>query len=517
MPDLTKHTDIPFSEFEIDRARKVLQRLEPSRLDAIEYSNLIEKNKYYGKEFDGEKISKSYFDSCTFSEISFRGTAGISCSFRNCILLNCIIREAGFEFSDFHGARFSSKTKGGNVSSSSFSYADFSGSKIENTEFRGCNFDSSYFNEAYIRDTNFVYCNFENAIFDATGFSNVNLQNAGIDYANFRNVEFENTTLPFVGLLHSFGGLQSAEHYKKEISIKFPSGNGEFSFEYFLDIFEELKAYFYSINDFFALSTMSIFHGENDAAYSYIFKGIGHSIAYRDFRMIGYYSKLASLNHFFTRDQLRALYEGLRSEQIAQSMSEHEYNSYVHEIDRIRRLLIDRPFGLPQIIISVETAIDSNNMGQVSNMTLYLNTIISLYLPQSSNYVSIRHNSPFLFEIVLSDSIVALYDFAIILSTSIFGLTAAISRIQKLVYEHHRIKGLKLDNENKVLTNELAKIDIEIKKERSKQSGSEESLPIQKKTLYLPSSLSDQVILVRMSASADIKIDNSIRELIFRR
>jgi uncharacterized protein YjbI with pentapeptide repeats len=517
MTDLRASSFDGFSNVDIIRAESLMRKLDPGRFDQIDYFGLEATGHTYGKEFDGEKIKKCHFELCTFSDVAFVGATGASCSFRNCTLINCVVRDTCFDFADFSGTTISVNTQGENIQSSGFAYSNFSDARIYNVEFRGCNFDSSNFGRTHITNSSFKFCNFENACFDGTTFTNTDLSNASIDFSMLRDVTFNNVKLSMISLLHSFYGLQNAEKFSASTVVKFPSSDVEIGFPEFIDKLTDMQPFFFKINDFFSLSTSSIYFGDHDIAYKYIRQGLSHSLKYRDFRMIGYYCKLASLNHFFTRDQLKQLYEGLRSDNIVQSMTSHEYDVYTFELDRIRRILIDRPFGLPQVSITIATSISQDDIYGASLLTAHLTRLLKTHLPQSNNYITMRHNSPFDFIITISDHISQLYGCALLISTSIFGITPVILRYQKIIYEQLRIEGQKLEVEKKKIEVEMAKLDADIKRGRQAAPSSELSLIPASGPQYLPSEQADRVLSVELRVSADVNVDQRIRELTFTR
>lgn len=457
-----------FSGIEITRAESILRQIAPSELVEVNYYGIEAYGEKYDSKFNGSKIKKSRFKKCSFSEVSFIGTAGAASSFNECSFVDCKIENSCFDFADFTNSRWKGKQSKSDISGSSFSHTNFSGTTIDNTIFGGCNFEGSYFKDSTLRQNDYKHCSFENACFENTVFQNVNMSQACIDFSTIGNAVFEDSILPFVGILHTFGGLQNAEKYSDNITIKSTESNLEMTFGQYVSRLEDIQAYFYKINDFFALATMHIHFGNHDAAYRYIGNGLQYSLNNKDFRMIGYYCKLASLNHFFTKEQLRKIYKNMQSSTVMKNMTSHEYQIYIYEMDRIKRMLIDNPFGLPQIKISLTTDILPEDTKNISNLLDYLNTAIKEYAPQSSNYLSLRHNSPTAVDIFLSDTFQSLYYFIIMFSGCLFGLTTTISKFQKIVHDYYDTESIKTDLE-------LKKIKLENARRRQNNSNNSES------------------------------------------
>lgn len=496
---------VEFSSIEIERAEQLLRRLDPVRFNHTGYFGLNAKNRSFGSEFDGEKIKRCHFQECDFSKVQFIGTEGGSCSFKKCTLKDCTIRDTNFDLVSFHGSSFVSEDNGFSASSSGFSYANFEDATLDGIEVEGCTFDSSNFDDARIKNIHFKFCNFENSSFNRTTFENVDLSNASIDYSVMKEARFKNVTLSLKGILHTYFGLQNIQNYPDEIQLKFPSSNVQISFSEFIEQLEDLQAFFYGIHDYFSLSVINIYFGNHEKAYQYLGMGLKHSLQFKEFRMIGYYCKLASLNHFFDREQLRQLYEGLKSDELISSMTNHEYHVYLFEMDRIKRLLIDRPFGLPQINISVKTDIIPENTVLSSEMVAYINTSLERYLPNSSNFLTVRHNSPFEFGIQLSDNLQNLFEFTVLFSSAFFGITKGISSLQKIITDKLKINAQKLDNELKRREIELKELEIQERKRK-----------LVKANEIMPSTtLAQQVKSIEFTTQTEINLPDGLRHFSF--
>ncbi len=508
MDDSGEHDIAGFSSVEVMRAESIMRKIDPARIDSLNYLGMKGRRQNYNKYFDGSKIVKSHFSKCTFSEVSFLGTAGAASSFSECVLQDCQIKNACFDFSDFSKSELISNDFTFNIAASGFANTNFSNTKLKGIILEGCNFENSYFRNAYLSNIKPFHCNFENVDFENAILEDVDLTMATIDFSILKKTVFKNVIVSPTGILHSFGGMKDVEDQNKSVIFKFPSSSKEISFSELILLLEDIQAYFYKINDFFALSTINIYFGNHDLAYQYIGMGLAYSLQYKDFRMIEYYCKLASLNHFFTRHQLQLLYNRLKSNQSIGIMTSHEYNVYRYELDRFKRLLIDTPFGLPQMIISVQTNIDHSESSVASEILNYLNDIVVKRMPQAPNYIQVRHNSPFLFDIFLSDSLASLYNFALLLAASFIGLTSSITKIQKIITEHYKIKSLKLDNK-------LKELDIERTKLQN-SSQMENNHVAQDAYANLPPRIAlGRIVSLSLSVTTDSDLPKVLRELTF--
>lgn len=182
--------------------------------------------------------------------------------------------------------------------------------------------------------------------------------------------------------------------------------------------------------------------------------GLHYCLGNRNFRMLRYLCKLASRNHFFTKKQLRQMYDTLRYHEGTHSMTHHEYQVFLFEMDGIKKLLIDRPFDASQMTITIKTGISSDDMDSAAAVLAVINKAIETYAPQASTHVTMRHNSPFIFEIFSSDSVTTLYNLLVQLSIVFYGetilLSPVITEITKTV-----LKGMDLLTEAAKLTRVL--------------------------------------------------------------
>jgi hypothetical protein len=142
----------------------------------------------------------------------------------------------------------------------------------------------------------------------------------------------------------------------------------------------------------------------------------------KDFKEIKYLCKLASNNLFFSKKQLMELYALLNNKNIIEDMTYPEYRNYLDEMEGIKRLLVDNPYNLPQTKIVIETDIDYSDTKNVSRVIENINKAYSLVSEQSSTYLSIRHNSPDIFEFFLSNNDVILNNTFIVLVIIMLGV-----------------------------------------------------------------------------------------------
>ena len=451
---------VVYSSFETMTSEAFMKELDPNRFDKINYFGLVERGQVYGSDFHGSKIKKCHFTRCEFNDVSFTGTSGSSSSFKECVLNNCHIRNANFDFADFQGSRFLNDTNVPNIVSTGFNHSNFSHAAWEGVRFSGCSFDSGRFENTHVRDSECTNCNFENVHFENAVFENIDLSKASLDFSTMNNVTFNNVVLQLPGILHAYRGLENVERYGRNVSFKFPDSKVVISFSKLLENLEKMQPFFCRVNDFFVPANIQIFRGNNEQALEFIRSGVIHSLQFMDFRMIGYYCKLASLHYTFKNESLRQLYEMLQSDEIIEKMTPHEYQTYLFEMDRIKRLLIDRPFGQAQLKVSIETDITFNEVDDSKIVSTLFGTVHEA-APQSNHHLEVRHNSPYWFDLLISGSHTDLFTYCGYFFGGFMLLTTIASTYQKLVNQHYVNKIKKIEAKEK-------EVDFDTKRKRNR-------------------------------------------------
>lgn len=463
MEEITTKDLLPFSKTELKTAEQVLEKFGSRRFASEDYYY----NVVYKKNFDGSRDDISFRKlkhlECTFNNITFNGTDGISSLLFDCTLKGCEINNAGLNMSDFTQTRFIPSEKKTKINNSSFTDSNFMDSLFYKVQAKGCSFQNSTFEHAKIDDCTFECCNFENAKFINTSFNNVDLTTVCIDFAEFDNVKVCDTKFSFWGILWSFGGLKTIKKYENSVKLGLPNSTEYIIGSDFLNQLEQIEAHFYYKKDFFSLANINIYLGKQEKAFFYIRDGLLYNLQIKNFRMIKYLCKLASNNHFFSKKQLSQLYYALQSNEIISCMTSFEYKVYMNEMFGIKKLLIDNPFGQPQIVIRISTNIDDDEYDSLSELLGYLEKVISKNSAQSSHYLTLRHNSPFYLELFNSDNLTNLYSLLIDL---IIGIWGCIPQINALLSAFINIKKLKSDDSE--LTRKIKESELQLKREELK-------------------------------------------------
>lgn len=463
MDTITTKDLLPFSKTELNTAEQILEKFGSQRFASEDYYY----NVVYKKKFDGSKddinFRKLKHLECTFNNMTFNGTDGISSLLFDCTLTGCEFNNAGLDMSDFTQTRFMPSEKNTKINNSSFTDSNFMDSLFYKVQAEGCSFQNSTFEDAKIDNCNFNCCNFENSKFKNTCFNEVDLTTVCIDFAEFDNVTVHDTKFSIWGILWSFGGLQIIKKYENDVKLGLPNSIEYMTGSDFLNQLEQIEAHFYYKKDFFSLANINIYLGKQENAFFYIKNGLLYNLQIKNFRMIKYLCKLASNNYFFSKKQLSQLYYALQSSEVLRCMTSFEYKVYMNEMYGIKKLLIDNPFGQPQIVIRISTDINDNEYDLLSELLRYLEKATSEYAALSSHYLTLRHNSPYYIELFNSDSLANLYSF---LTNLVIGICGYIPQINALLSAYINIK--KLQSGDTALIKKIKEAELQLKREQLK-------------------------------------------------
>lgn len=428
-----------YTKFDLSSAKSILLSIAPDATEFFDYNRIKARNQYYDSNFNGNSIVKSEFEKCVFHDVHFDGTAGESSKFLDCNFNDCYFNNARLDNSNFSGSKFVWQKNTAIINSSDFSNCNFTNVNFDGISVSGCNFITSWFEKALITNTNYNYCNFENSTFNSVLIENSDLSKVSLDYVEFQNCKLINSTFQIFSILRSFNGLNHIYKYQDEVFLKFPDSQAKVSGREFLCILNDIKSYFYYKNDFFALANIEIFLGQNESAYNSILLGLENSLNKRDFKEIKYLCKLASSNLFFTKSQLNYLYALLTNDNVIKKLTSSEYRNYLTEINNIKRILIDNPYNLPQMRITIETDIDYMDTEKVGMVINYINTAYRISSPDSPTYLTISHNSPDIFEFYLSNSEPLLTNTYIVLSILLLGVSNQIVDLVNKLSESNKL------------------------------------------------------------------------------
>jgi len=381
--------DTIFSDIEYLVAENILKDFAPGHFDDSDYFCSQLRDQVFDDTFQGSRVRKPDFVNCGFMGTRFDGNDAVGSSMAACRFTNTVFRDVCMNYSNLTASRF----QGALLDNCGCSNCNFSGVELAGSRASGCDFIRSFFYKAKISSSVFTHCSFEEAEFVDTEFVDTDLSQSGMDYAILDTARFTNAVLPFWGVLRSFGGL-SALRASADVRIKYSADSRAITVPELLSKLEGLQPYFYRKKQYFVLANVYIFLGRQKNALTSILEGLRIYIRDRDFRSVRRLCELAARNRFFRKRQLRQLYDLLISEDAISGMDHHEYQLYQTEIQGIKHLLVENPYGLPRITILVQTAFPCENYARLAGFLRFIDRSIEQYLPQCIYHISIYRNSP---------------------------------------------------------------------------------------------------------------------------
>lgn len=252
-----------------------------------------------------------------------------------------------------------------------------------------------------------------------------------------------------------------------------------------------LKPVFYYEKNFLALANIYAYDGEIENTYYTILDGLAYACMKKDFSLIRHLCKFASVNKYFDLKQLKSFYNFLESNVNVQQLQYVEYRSYLNELSVAKKLLIDCPFNRDTMEINLKTNFDYSNADKMAETFNVINSTFEKYAPDSNNYITIRHNSPIEFTIVVSDNIYTLILVFMALELFFNKSCNVIEKVQNILKNQQEIKLNKL----KIEKSKIEKLKAE---QEMQQKSQHILLPSDFKSIsYLTKTINDLPIELR--------------------
>lgn len=451
------------NQWDIDYAEEVLYQLDKEYFKNYSVYAVPIKDKVFRAEDDLSNMTKLHFENCTFLSPNLNGIAGENSIFQNNQFCNSEILTANFRFSFFSNCEFTEVS----IKNSNLEDVEFSNNKLIKCKLTGCSWSNSYLKSCLISELTTKYCDFDSTVLSDVTIINTKFLSTGLDYVEFDNVTIKNVVFPLIDFFHTFNGMTLLAKFADNITFDINSSAQVITGQRCLENLNVFLAYFCGRNDFFAVATIYIYQGKQNEAYNCIIMGLRKALQTKNFKLVLNLCKLASHNCFFSKKQLQDFYGLLQSDSVSQHLSPYEYKYYLKELTEIKNLLIDNPFDMPQICIEIYTTIQPDDYSSLNRLLKEIDYVADTKLPQASKYLTLRHNSPDVLEVFLSDIMPNLLIFFAILSSILLGTTKIISELQKIIKRHKEIKGIDLDNLKK--EQELIKLREENQKKNNKK------------------------------------------------
>lgn len=427
-------TFIPFSSVEIDSARKLAIAIDPDNSQDASLNNQTVNFAIFDSMILPHALKEQNFYQCTFTKVPFTGIDSSNIVLRDCSIDECKISNSNLKFSDFTGSKLHIIGM-----ASSFDSSDFSSVVLHDSYLEGCSLQDSYFHNAKLLNSKFVQSEFVAVAFLQASFENLDISRSNLDYAEFEQVAFNNVIFPYWGTLHITKGLQEIMSGHK-VWFSTPDGTHRVKNDQYIEEILALAPFFYHKKDFLALANIYILGGENIKAYNAIMDGINDACIHGRLRVLRHLCRMASLNSFFSRTQMRKLYQLVETALSNTALTPMKYKNYFQELDLAKRRLIDCPFDLDTMNITVQTAIPSSGYQKLSSVLKMIDTLISTAAPTAISHTEVRHNSPIEITVQISGLLKELILFYALLNFLFDKSTTYIERVQNIILNTRKIK-----------------------------------------------------------------------------
>lgn len=424
-----------FSSIEIDAAEKLAVEIDPNELPAVILSaeNSMT-DVVFSSRFSPSTMRECFFDGCTFNQVNFCGINASYATLKGCRLNRCSIVNSNFKASDFTRSSLDF-----DASASSFDCSDFTNTTFFNVNLEGCSLSDSNFYNVQMLNSKIIHSEFVGAKFSKICCKDLNMAKANLDYAEFEQADFINTALPYWGVLHIVKGLWeilSADG----VSFSTPDETHRVHKDQYIEEVSLLRPHFYQKRDFLALANLYIFNGEYEKAYNAVLLGVSDACKHGHLKRLKYLCRMASLNKFFSRAQLRKLYQQIELSMVSAALSPVQYKNYLQELDSAKRLLIDQPFERDTISITIQTSIQRSEYEKLLQAQKIIDGMLFQTAPTAVSHMEVRHNSPIEIVIHVSETVGYLLTFFALINFVFDKSTTYIERVQNIILNHKKIR-----------------------------------------------------------------------------
>lgn len=448
----------PFSSIGIEAAQKLADYIDSDLLEDILEIGKRTENVDFGPEMAPHILSEQQFYQCYFVEVPFSGINASHIILKSCQLQSCKVENSNFKFSDFTGSSLSLT-----ATASSFDFSDFSEANISDACFKGCSLSGSNFYKSTLFRSKFVNSEFVGASFLNSSFNNLRMIKTNLDYAEFEETEFSDVIFPYWSTLHVVRGLPEILLSNK-VAFSTPNGKHCVQSTQYMEEISLLRPFFYQKGDYLALANSYLIEGEHRQAYDAIIRGINNACHIGKLSLLRHLCRLASLNNFFSRQEMRKLYEAVENTLAVTELTPMQYKNYLQELDAAKRLLIDCPFGQDVMDITIQTSIACNDYKRLSSTLELIDSMVIKNVPKIVDHIEVRHNSPIVITVTVCGALGSLL-FAFCILDFIFDKSSTyIERVQNIIKNHRDLH----QKENSTTIDNLEKQVAEMKDEMQK-------------------------------------------------
>lgn len=347
----------------------------------------------YSGDYTNASLRRSFLSQCTAQEADFTNVGFTGSKFYMTNFLGCKFDQANLQYSYFYDCKIgSSEEKCTIIEGTNCDSGNYFMTQFKNVQINCSSFTNVLFENCKFKDCKIGSCMLENAVFKNTEISNMNFERLNLEFTDFQNVTLKNVALPFFQIPYTFNGLSHI--FNPENDVKIFTDKGYIKSNEYNQSLNDLKIYFYSINEFFPLANIELQVGNFENAMINILNGMKLNIAMKNFRMLKFYCKLVVSSGHFSKMELKELYEKIQIFAMTENLSEFEKRDFSHHNGELKSLLVDNIYGMPSLKLVFQTNIDSTDVMKVAKMIEYIDSTIedSCYGEKSSR-IEFSHNS----------------------------------------------------------------------------------------------------------------------------
>lgn len=417
------------------------------------------------KDFTRKSLKRINVVDVRFVRCKFTGVAGTGSKFTDTIFKNCDFTGSNFQYCQFNNVIFNDNSimHGANFSHSVFISCEFNDVKIFESTLYDCYFEDCKFLDSEIR-TNTL----ENTTMRKCSIENIDLAHINLEYMKFDKIKMKNVILPPYQIPYIIGAPQYFKYTNDEVYVY--TENGNISIEEYLNLYNDLAAYFYGHQKYFPLANILISVEKISEAFEYIQLGIEEACDYFDFRMIKHYCRLACSNSVFTSMQLKKFFNLVVDLSYREDWDINTLHFYMLNIGEIKELLLNNCENKQRVEFIIKTNIDKEDLSSINSLYNQLNNIIKDSCSDNHiDSIELRHNSPYELYITCIDNLPNILLFISVM----YGLFSIgnkgidfLKKVEDTVRVHQQNKLFKYELEEK-------KIAIELKKKELKQKEKE--------------------------------------------
>jgi uncharacterized protein YjbI with pentapeptide repeats len=452
MEIIEKNNWIAFPPNEVDAARDRILKHNQAKTQYTRPEIQRAYKKVFNDKFPPIRVKNGLYKECDFDGTKLYDVAFNGATFDTTTFKNVSVRHTTMQSCDFLESTFvKSKFEGSNIGQSFFWQSQFM-----STDLDGNNFLQSTFSNCSFVSCEIVHSSFESCMFDRVKFSNMRLADLNMEYAEFYDVSSDKVVFPFAQLPYIFGGLKYILETKDDVGVSSRKDNtGKISIDEYREILNDLRVYYWSVDEYFALANVCMALGKYDEARESINHGLKNSIRIHNYRMIKFYCKQAASSFLYSSRELREMYRHLEKSVDPTELNESQYYNYTLHLPYARNALLDNSEAHTTLRLTLFTNVSSTDSVKLTELLRILDNMSDTIPGNEFNkHIEIRHNSDFIIDLIASGpftAISAILSFFDSLSSIAVNIATLIDRARK-----------KTNNEKRELYEKIQELETQL-------------------------------------------------------